>query len=509
MKKIVVLIFLALVSGGLAKANDIYLAQNPAGAANGSSCSAAMAISFFGSSANWGTGSSQIGPGTTVHLCGTLTGSAGSTLLTFLGSGTSSSPITLHFETGAGLTAPYWATTGAINTNGQHYLIIDGGSNGYVTATANGTSLGHEQDTKGLSVGGCVGCIVRNLTVSNMYVHTGSSSDGPNTFGIYVYGGSNNTITGNTVHDTRWGLFYVYPGSQSTTNAVISNNTFYHIDHGVVGGDGNGNGILSGFIISGNTFHDMTNWDDTADSFHHDYIHVWAAGGGSAISGVQIFNNYFYGDPGHNINTLVNIETQSGNTDTGVMIYNNVLTNSSTVHLPAYGYVSSGGTNISLYNNTIVGSSTSTSMANECFFLGGTGYKIMNNTCQNVGIFLVMPSGGSISSVDYNNWYNSGAGFSVNNSFMTFSAWRSLCSCDSHTVTTSPLLDSSYKPQSSSPVVKIGSNLTTLGVTTLNKDKAQVQRVSSGSWDLGAYTLNGASSSAAPNPPSGLAASVQ
>jgi hypothetical protein len=58
-----------------ASAKDIYLAQSAAGAATGADCADAQAASFFNSSGNWGSGAAQIGPGTTVHLCGTIAAS--------------------------------------------------------------------------------------------------------------------------------------------------------------------------------------------------------------------------------------------------------------------------------------------------------------------------------------------------------------------------------------------------------------------------------------------------
>src|ERR1700685_1857894 len=56
-----------------AAASTVYVAQSAAGSANGSSCTNAYAVTFFNASSNWGTGASQIGPGTTVDLCGTIT----------------------------------------------------------------------------------------------------------------------------------------------------------------------------------------------------------------------------------------------------------------------------------------------------------------------------------------------------------------------------------------------------------------------------------------------------
>ena len=508
MKRFALLVILTILSAGVCKANDIYLAQNATGSADGSSCGSAKAISFFNSSGNWGTGSSQIGPGDTVHLCGTITGSAGSTALTFQGSGNSSSPITVLFESGAGLTAPYWSAQGGINTNGQNYLTIDGGSNGYMTASANGSGKTYQQDTKGIFIGGCTGCVVKNLTISNMFVHT-SGTTGGNSTSIYLTGGKNNTVTGNTIHDARWCVFYVYPaGSSATSDTAITNNTIYNCDHGISAGDGNGGAKLTNFTISGNVIHDMVNWDEPTDSFHHDYIHVWAVGGGSVITGLQIFNNYFYGDPGQNHTALINVETQSGNTNDGAMLYNNVLTNSSSAHIPPYGYISSGGTNISLYNNTIVGSSTSQGAANECFYLGGTNYKIVNNTCQNVGLFLYLPPKGSVAVANNNNWYQ-GGGYFAGGTVLNLSAWKTLCQCDANSTTSNPNLDSSFKPQSNSSILKAGANLSSLGVSALNKDKAQNQRASSGAWDVGAFTLSAGTTSSAPNPPTALSASVQ
>src|SRR5271157_1591702 len=86
---------LACSTASAASAGNIYVAQSASGSANGSTCANAYAYTFFNNGGNWGSGSSQIGPGTTVHLCGTITGSAGATILTFLGNGSNGNPITL------------------------------------------------------------------------------------------------------------------------------------------------------------------------------------------------------------------------------------------------------------------------------------------------------------------------------------------------------------------------------------------------------------------------------
>ena len=87
---IMAVVALLFPSGVAASATNIYLAQDSAGAASGTACADALPVSFFTSSANWGSGANQIGPGTTVHLCGTIT-----TALSFQGSGASGNPVVL------------------------------------------------------------------------------------------------------------------------------------------------------------------------------------------------------------------------------------------------------------------------------------------------------------------------------------------------------------------------------------------------------------------------------
>jgi len=148
-------------SCGFVRANDIYIAQAAAGANNGQNCSGAYASTFFNSASNWGSGAAKIGPGTTVHVCGSWSGTAGVTYLTFHGSGIAGNPITLLFETGANMRQPYCGSSGGgcINVNNQGYITIDGGlntpcgasngggaaantCNGYIQNTLNGTSGG-------------------------------------------------------------------------------------------------------------------------------------------------------------------------------------------------------------------------------------------------------------------------------------------------------------------------------------------------------------------------------
>ncbi len=115
---------------------DIYIAQSAAGGNTGADCADALAYTFFNTSSNWAstyTGG-KISPGTTVHLCGTITGTntANTNILRTQGAGTSGSPITIHFETGAIVQSP--ACTGASGAGGCIYL-----NNAYITLMAGRT----------------------------------------------------------------------------------------------------------------------------------------------------------------------------------------------------------------------------------------------------------------------------------------------------------------------------------------------------------------------------------
>src|SRR5262249_26163841 len=85
------LLLLLVFMAPTAWANDVFISQ--AGGGTGASCASPLSVTFFNTSGNWTVGipsGTQIGPGTTVHLCGTFTGALSGSMLTFQGSGSSS-----------------------------------------------------------------------------------------------------------------------------------------------------------------------------------------------------------------------------------------------------------------------------------------------------------------------------------------------------------------------------------------------------------------------------------
>jgi hypothetical protein len=485
------------------RASDIYIAQAAAGGNSGADCADAHAMTFFNTSSNWASTATtgKISPGTTVHLCGTFTAPAGSnSYLQFKGSGISGSPITLIFESGAVLTAPYWSGP-AIDANGESWLVINGNNTGTIQATANGTSLANQQDS-GIGVGSamaCPNCTVENLTISNMYVHacpgTVSSCDdegGQNTYGIRFVSGSNVTLSGNTVHDAKWCILFAFGAPSS--GIQISGNTIYNCDHGVVFGDASAGSTGTGSIF-GNDISNMSSWDDAGDENHHDGIHTWVNFTGSSYT-VQVYNNYLHGNGGANFNAWVGMEANG----IGSSVFNNVVNMQSNCvgGVGLIGLFSGGGaygSGIGVYNNTIQGNGPS----DNCEGLGiqeqTGGTLVKNNIVQNVGTFIYIPTSGQIAASGINNnvWYNSSNGFWCPGEVeVSFSSWQSTCGFDALGAEGNPKLNSSFVPTSGSPAINTAANLTTLGVTPLDQDKAGVNRQPPAlMWTAGAYQASG------------------
>ena len=164
-----------------ASATDFYYAATLAGSNNGTSCANAYA---YTDATNGISTAGKWVAGNTLHICGTITGSGGATAITAAGNGSSGNPITIKFETGAQLDAPYWggnafsSSAGAISCVGHSYITIDGGVNGIIQNTANGTSLANQQASTGVNFLGCAHTEIKNLHVLNIYVHTENDNGG-------------------------------------------------------------------------------------------------------------------------------------------------------------------------------------------------------------------------------------------------------------------------------------------------------------------------------------------
>jgi len=522
-----VLSFIGLMSYATscaAAAKNIYIAQTTTGNGNGLDCADAVAMGFFNSGSNWGVGSNQIGPGTTVHLCGIFTGTPGANGLTAQGSGTSGSPITILFEAGAIMTAPYW--TNAINLNNRQYLIVDGGTpcgaiqggglspnpcNGTIQNTANGTNLTYQSGSVFILAYSCNSCEIRNLGLINNYVHAqceGSGCDtaaGTTTNSAINFSGSNFLIHDNSIHDACWAV-----NDQAGTgdlNLKFYSNNIYNVAHGLA--IYGGNTWAGPIFFYNNRVHDFQNWDTgSVDAYHADGIHAF----GMNFTGIfYIYDNYFTTLNPCCITGEIFLEGGTGSPWTAsggtFYVFNNVfLEPSGTVNGLVQAY--RGGNSITV-NNTVVGPSGSGGDTGTS--LESSNLKFANNVISSFGwLFSLGGSGGTntYSEFDYQAYgnctaYNCFAGTGL------FSAWQAAHpGWDVHSSYNASLyLNSNGSPSSSSTmVIGQGQNLTSLcngNLVPLCSDINGNPRPTNGPWDVGAYVYTSGNQ---PAPPTGLAA---
>jgi hypothetical protein len=148
---------------------QLYFAQTAQGSGDGTSCADAYAYNDSVHGVN-GTQTASWIAGNTVNLCGTITVPAGGGIVVN-GSGTSSAPITIYWQPDAVLQATYFSN--GIHLDGKSYITINGGANGILQNTANGSGLANHVEDTGIyfANNGANNITVENLTIANIYVH--------------------------------------------------------------------------------------------------------------------------------------------------------------------------------------------------------------------------------------------------------------------------------------------------------------------------------------------------
>ena len=543
-RRIMPIVALAWCMAGVAQgqAANVYVTQS--GSATGS-CTGTPLLSAagFNTAANWGTGANKIGPGTTVHLCGTFTGTAGGGMLTAQGSGASGHPITISFEAGTIFQAPYWSgSSGAINVAGRSYIVVDGGSNGVIENTLNGSAgaacLGgtcaYQQASRAIFADPCTGCEFKNLTIADIYVHTPcEGSSGCDTVlpaftsaeGI-LFSGNNVLIHNLVIHDAGGAIVSHFSDGQ--TGTAIYDNQIYNIDHGLFVGPCKGctYGTLS---IHDNHIHDSVNWDSgSADWYHHDGIHFWDSGSPYGTTNeLDIYNNLFDGNEGQCcITAWIFLQGAAAVNN----IYNNVIVQTRAV---SNGEVSlrtdAAGSQFNIYNNTFINTQGSGGTGGAVTYLDAYGgsaiVNVKNNAFSGFNTYIALPSTDVASLTASNNAYASETGGGnqywvwKTTSAKTLGAWQSGCGCDSGSVgDLSTLLGIVGEGVPSSSFIGAGKgiNLSDLASGTLlalssdtsaGDTRTPTSRAKgTAAWDIGAYI---ADDSSRPNAPSGLTATVQ
>ena len=434
-KVISVLTLVAASLLGVASANAkvFYISGSSNRTSGGTSCSDALSVAWFNNSASWGSASHQISAGTTVFLCGVFNGRAGEELLTVRASGSSGNPITIKFMAGAVLSAPYWSGNGAIHMDGLSYIVVDGGTNGIIQNTANGTGRAYRQNSVAVHAAGCNFCTVQNLTIQNLYVRTSATDYAPthSINCVYWHFANNFTVNHITCHDASWAI----PGDGN--NFTLENSNIYHVDHGVASGPVGKNG---GYSIHNNHFHDFANWDSPANAYHHDGVHLWGQNGGTVTSGA-IYNNTFDGDFGVNITAHVFLQDSIQH----VAVYNNICVAPSNRSLNSIWI---GARSTSMPGGSAVGNSAYNNSVNAGAHRTGTGIYVDNqlqftavNNILSGGLADISLQGSTtLTSAGVNNnvYRDLFAEFGDLNTFgkdgrgyYILSLWRSACHCDS------------------------------------------------------------------------------
>lgn len=435
LRKVVSVFALALASlAGVASASakDFYIAGNSSRTSGGTSCSNALSVAWFNNPASWGSGSNQISAGTTVYLCGVFIGHPGEEYLTLHGSGTASNPIVIKFMPGAVLTAPYWGGAGAIHMDGLSHIVIDGGTNGTIENTANGTGRAYRQNSIAVHAAGCTSCTVQNLIIQNLYVRTSASDFGAShsVNCVYWLNSDNFTINHLTCHDASWAV------AGNGNNFTFENSDIYHVDHGLASGV---SGTMGNYSIHNNHFHDFANWDSPNDTYHHDGIHIWGQGGGR-FSGGAIYNNTFDGDFGVNVTGHIFLQDSVSH----VAVYNNVFSTPANRTINSLWFAASstnlpGGpaTGNSAYNNSINAGGHRAGSA--LFVASQLSFTAVNNVLAGGSSNITIQGGGTRSSTGINNniYRDLFAEFGDTNTFglqgrtyYVLSQWRAACGCD-------------------------------------------------------------------------------
>jgi hypothetical protein len=480
------------------QATSIYITTdgNPAG-----NCTTNIQTpAFFNNPGNWGSGAGQIGPGTTVLICGTI-----STALILQGGGASGNPLTIRFDSGAVLSSGTWTGSeasqeGAIQAVNVNNIVLDGGTNGIIQATNSGSALSQVGST-GITLYGSSNAEVKNFTINNMYVRTLLTDFNASGTGIAINGGSNISVHNNSIQQAQTGISFIFSGGTTTNNIQTYNNTIADVNWGIGGGDGEPNAIVNNVQIYNNDISDFYMWDSSptsADVYHHDGIYPYIEQTGSQMTGLQIYDNYLHGNMGVNNTAFIFV---SGLTNTSIIntsIYNNLIVNSG-------GGIDNGliAATGNIFNNTLLGNGS------ICIDTGA-GSNVQNNIAYGCGIGIAVHLIDPSTHIDYNDYSLNGGlpqmvvfDASGTPSFWgPLYLWQSNFGYDIHASTMDPLFvnpNSDYRLQSNSPVIGAGANLRNLGIPGLDVSAPQtfgaggtcgtgcLARPTISAWDIGAY----------------------
>lgn len=503
MKRVLAIFLFCLAALGLrASVANVYIAQNAVGGDTGVDAANAHGMTWINNAANWGAGAAQVGAGSTVHLCGTITNSVGAALITPKGNGSAGSPITFVLELGCQLNNPAWGTTsiGCFQITNLSYITIDGGATNIVQNTDNGSGLTYSNASTGIYIANADHITVQNVWCRNIYQNGGSNPAatdvaGANTHNVKIAGNcSYITIQSNVLDAARSGIRIPFD-AVTMDNIDINGNLVRDHCWAITTENGSATGTMTNEQIRHNTITGWSNWQYPSASYHTDGIIVYTSAGAPSFV-PRIWGNYLYGNLGAGSPTAFIYSTRGTGSSPGVlteaMIYNNLIvaTNGASTWGIGTGVYT---TNQLIANNTIIGCDTGYAIVPS-----GDGIIIHNNAISHFARALftdyaILTNVVSTVNCDYNVYANivSAQLMHGTEAYYTWAAWRAL-GYDTHSstnaialmptwptatpVTVTPTYAWGYPPRRS------GLNLSAQFTNDINS----VQRAGVNPWAIGA-----------------------
>lgn len=433
---------------------------------------------------NTATWPGGVAAGDTVHLVGIFTNT-----LAVGGSGAALQPITIRFESGAQFVLP-GTTSVAIDLGSHNYLTVDGGVNGLIQWTNNGTGLSTEAAVSAISGTPTIGNLeIKNLVMTNMFIHIPNLADtGDLGQTIYLNAGASTNISVHNckIYENRGGIFVAYGGVGAGDWRFYSNEVWY-CSWGLACGDTTPNSVLNNVSVHHNRMSGFSRWDTSNNNYHEDGVYLWTAQAGSWMTNLWFYCNTFGPDNGNHATACIFASSLVGDQVYNVNVYNNVFYGNS----PANGFISVTGARV--FNNTFSGPSPVAIMR-----ISGP-MSVLNNIIDNPSAACNVTDANRATyglTMDYSCYgvtFRQG-GWGDAMQYM-LSQWQSWFGYDAHSLTPLPgtmVMDAAagnFHIATNSVCVGAGTNLTAYaalmpGITTDFDGKA---RPAAGAWDIGAY----------------------
>jgi len=457
------------------QAKEIYIAKTASGNHDATSCIHAKAINDLSYS-----------DGLVIHLCGTIT-----SVLTI-----DANHVTVIFEKDAKISAPAWKTgTAAITCSGKNGLIIDGGINGIIEATDNGSPAtttppgkkAHQNHLYGVSLTQCDNAEVKNLSIRNLYERVANSDDkNRHGRGIHLESSDHVLIHDNSIQQAYYGIVYM-ASNHDTIGGSLYNNVISKVSTGIVSAIGTKCRISGITSIYNNIITEQFYWDgcwDNCSAWHHnDGVHIW----GDGFESIKIYNNTIGGNFGKHMTSPIFMEGYANT----YLVYNNVIYSMS--GKPTNGYITTAQRNagtIGIYNNTIHGVGTHPGGGVGIYIAGKAAsiVSIKNNIINNVYTGIWTKNTSANFTIDYNN-YNALGSIGWTTCSKSWAQWQTL-GYETHGLIRDPLLLENYAIPTNSPAKDAGTDLSKElscknGITCV--DKTGNIRPYNIQWDIGAY----------------------